>query len=105
MVGWHLQLNGHEFEQTLGDSEGQGSLVCCSPWSHEESDTTEPLNDSYNQVFLKINVTSSIQVLLENSREETPPTSERDLKIHIPKEQPKKKTQNKATTKNLDLEQ
>ena len=31
MVGWHHQLNGHEFEQTLGDSEGQGSLVCCSP--------------------------------------------------------------------------
>ena len=32
MVGWHHQLNGHEFEQTLGDGEGQGSLVCCSPW-------------------------------------------------------------------------
>ena len=31
MVGWHRQLNGHEFEQTLGDSEGRGSLVCCSP--------------------------------------------------------------------------
>ena len=34
MVGWHHQLNGHEFAQTLGDSEGQGSLVCCSPWAH-----------------------------------------------------------------------
>ena len=32
MVGWHHQLNGHEFEQALGDSEGQGSLACCSPW-------------------------------------------------------------------------
>ena len=32
MIGWHHQLNGHEFEQTLGDSEGQGSLACCSPW-------------------------------------------------------------------------
>ena len=32
MVGWHHQFNGHEFGQTLGDSEGQGSLVCCSPW-------------------------------------------------------------------------
>ena len=31
-VGWHHQLNGHEFEQTMGDSEGQGSLACCSPW-------------------------------------------------------------------------
>ena len=39
MVGWH-RLNGHEFEQTLGDSEGQGSLACCSPWGHEESDTS-----------------------------------------------------------------
>ena len=34
MVGWHHQLNGHEFEQTLGDSEGKGSLVCCSLWGH-----------------------------------------------------------------------
>ena len=32
MVGWHHWLNGHEFEHTLGDSEGQGSLACCSPW-------------------------------------------------------------------------
>ena len=32
MVGWHHQLNGHEFEQTPGDGEGQGSLECCSPW-------------------------------------------------------------------------
>ena len=41
MVGWLQRLNGHEFEQTLGDSEGQGSLVCYSPWGHEESDMTE----------------------------------------------------------------
>ena len=40
MIGWHQQLNGHEFEQALGDSEGQESLACCSPWSHKESDTT-----------------------------------------------------------------
>ena len=36
MVGWHHQLNGHEFEQTLKDSEGQGSLVCCSPRGGKE---------------------------------------------------------------------
>ena len=35
MVGWHHQLNGHEFDQTLGDGEGQGSLMCCSPWVTE----------------------------------------------------------------------
>ena len=40
MVGWHHWLNGHEFAQTPGDSEGQGSLVCCSPWSYKEPDTT-----------------------------------------------------------------
>ena len=38
MVGWHHQFNGHEFEQTLGDSEGQGNLVCCSPWGRKDSD-------------------------------------------------------------------
>ena len=41
VVGWHHQLSGHEFKQAPGDGEGQGSLVCCSPWGHEESDTTE----------------------------------------------------------------
>ena len=40
MVGWHHRLNGHEFEQTLGDGEGQESLACCSPWGRKESDTT-----------------------------------------------------------------
>ena len=40
MVGWHHQLNGHESEQAPGDSEGQGSLACCSPFDDIESDTT-----------------------------------------------------------------
>ena len=40
MAGWYHWLNGHESEQNLGDSEGQGSLVCCSPWGHKESDMT-----------------------------------------------------------------
>ena len=46
IVGWHLQLNGQEFEQTPGDSEGQGSLVCCSSWGHKESDRAERLHNS-----------------------------------------------------------
>ena len=41
MVGWHQKLNGHEFEQALGDGKGQGSLACFSPWDYEELDTTE----------------------------------------------------------------
>ena len=44
MVGWHQQLNGHEFEQTPGDDEGEGSLTCCSPWGLKELDMTERLN-------------------------------------------------------------
>ena len=43
MVGWHHQLDGHEFEQAPVDGEGQGSLACRSPWGHKESDTTERL--------------------------------------------------------------
>ena len=45
--GWHYRVNGHEFEQALGDGEIQGSLACCSPWDHKESDRIEWLN-SYN---------------------------------------------------------
>ena len=41
MAGWHHRFNGHEFEQTPGDGEGQGSLACCSPWGLKESDMTE----------------------------------------------------------------
>ena len=44
MAGWHHRLNGHEFEQAPGDGEGQGSLACCSPRGHKESDTPEQLN-------------------------------------------------------------
>ena len=43
MVGWHHRLYGREFEQDPGVGDGQGSLACCSPWGHKESDTTERL--------------------------------------------------------------
>ena len=42
MVGWHHQLDGHEFEQAPGVGDRQGGLACCSPWGHKESDMTEP---------------------------------------------------------------
>ena len=48
MVGWHHRLDGHEFEQALGDGEGQRSLEWCSPWGRKESDTTEQLNNKVN---------------------------------------------------------
>ena len=41
MVGWHHRLNGHEFEQALGDGDGQESLACCSPWGLKVTETTE----------------------------------------------------------------
>ena len=46
VIGWHQWLNGHEFEQTPGHSQREGCLMCCSPWSHKESDTTEWLNSN-----------------------------------------------------------
>ena len=51
MAGWHHRLNGHGFEQTLGDSEGQRSLVCCSPWGHKESDLTKGLKNSNTPII------------------------------------------------------
>ena len=50
MVGWHHRLEGHEFEQTPRDGEGQGSLACCSPWGGKESDTTEQLNNKSHDI-------------------------------------------------------
>ena len=50
MIGQHHQLYGHEFEQTPGDGEGQGSLACCGPWGLKESDTTERLNNHFYNV-------------------------------------------------------
>ena len=52
MVGWHHQLDGLEFEHTLGVDDGQGGLVCCSPWGHIKSDMTEQLNwtDNFEKI-------------------------------------------------------
>ena len=58
MVGWHHQLDGHEFKQAPGDDDGQESLVCCSPWGHKELDTTEQLN---NDDLLSNHLSSSIK--------------------------------------------
>ena len=54
MVRLHHWLNGHEFEQSLGDSKGQGSLACCSSWGHKESDSTYWLNNSYKWILSPI---------------------------------------------------
>ena len=49
MFRQHYQLNGHEFEQTLGDSGGHGSLAYCSQWDHKESNTTQQLKNHHKQ--------------------------------------------------------
>ena len=56
MAGWHHQLDGHEFKQTLGVGDGQRSLECCSPWGRKELDTTEQLNSKQNNKILKVTV-------------------------------------------------
>ena len=57
MLGWYLQFNGQEFEQTLGDGEGQGSQMHCSPWGHKESHTAERLNNNTVKDFSKVGET------------------------------------------------
>ena len=54
MAGSHQRLNGHEFEQTPGDGEGQGSLACCSPWGHKELDMTKRLTINSHNLSLKM---------------------------------------------------
>ena len=56
MVGWHHQLNGHEFEQAPGVDDGQESLVCCSPWGRKELDLTERLNWTENKSWDPCNI-------------------------------------------------
>ena len=52
MVGWHHRLDGCEFEQTLGDGDGQGGLACCSPWGCKESDMKEHHHQSVSSTCL-----------------------------------------------------
>ena len=58
MVGWHHQCNGQELGQSLGDSEGQGGLACCSPWGRKESDMTGRLNNNKTVSILTCSNTS-----------------------------------------------
>ena len=64
MAGCHHQLNGHEFEQTLGVGDGQGGLACCSPWGHKESDMTEGLN--WTECFTNLCLTRNFSFCLSN---------------------------------------
>ena len=61
MVGWHLRLNGHEFEQAPGVGDGQGGLACCSPRGHKALDATEQLNNSSSSSSKILMKTSNFQ--------------------------------------------
>ena len=63
MVGWHHRLNGHEFEKTLGSSEGHGSLMFCSPWDCEESDMTDQLNNNKSS-YLTLDLCALLRFML-----------------------------------------
>jgi hypothetical protein len=65
MVGWHHRLNGCEFEQALGDSKGQRSLACCSPWVCKELDMTEQLNNNNQYPFSSFSLLMEHQFYLE----------------------------------------
>ena len=65
MVGCHYWFKGHEFEQAPGDGEGQGSLMCCSPWCLKESDKTEQLNNNSSPPLIKLSVVSFYSQLVE----------------------------------------
>ena len=58
MVGWHHQLDGHEFEQALGVGDRQGSLACCDSWGRKESDTTERLNWTEKSITYSVHIHS-----------------------------------------------
>ena len=64
MVRWHPRLDGHEFEQAPGVGDGQGSLVCCSPWAHKESDTTKWLNNDKYLTLLHCQYLWNLTIIL-----------------------------------------
>ena len=74
MVGWHHQLNGHEFEQTLGAGDGQGGLACCSPWGRKESRVTERLSHTHS-AFLSVSSRPSNNIQTQKSPRCTHPVS------------------------------
>ena len=93
MVGWHYQLNRHEFEQAPEVGDGQGSLVCCSPWGRKESDPTRQLNNNNTTVsnlllrvshpFLFSPLLATQEVLLAVANTQTNSGHTSHLKYHV----------------------
>ena len=83
MVGWHHRLDGHEFEQALGDGKGQGSPACCSAWGHKELDTTEPLNNNSNVQITDENCTMVMTEYLCSQEMHSEAKEQRAMKYKI----------------------
>ena len=66
MVGWHHRLNGHEFEQALGDGKGQGSLACCSPWGSQSQNTPESLNNKKRNLTSRVTMEMQIKTTVRH---------------------------------------
>ena len=93
MVGWHYQLNRHEFEQAPEVGDGQGSLACCSPWGRKESDPTRQLNNnnttvsnlllrvSHSFLFSPLLATQEVLLAVANTQTHSGHTSQ--LKYHV----------------------
>ena len=64
MVRWYHQVNGHELEQASGDGEGQGSLMCCSPWGHEESERLNKNNKRSQDIIHKLELSKTYFLLM-----------------------------------------
>ena len=67
IIGWHHHVNGHEFEQALRVSDGQGSLACCSPWGHKELDTTEWLNWTDGGMIIILNYNRKLRMTISDA--------------------------------------
>ena len=83
MAGWHHQFNGPEYKQAPGDSEGQGSLVCCSPWGHKEFDMSERLNNNSKADVKCVWCTQPVNGLEKSFNKEAPMCV--NLLFHKPK--------------------
>ena len=85
MVGWQHRLNGHEFEQTLGDGEGQGSQACCRPWGLQESDMIEWLNKIRQDTYTIITKSSIHPIIFasQKGKDSTPVLWKRTNKKEI----------------------
>ena len=87
MVQWQHQLDAHEFEQAPGVGNGQGSLACCSPWGHKESDTIEQLNWTVSKdvtIWFESNIWHRNNRTLELESNTASSITERHLRDHLP---------------------